>query len=107
MNMPLMILAVTLLGLITFLYRFSFISRPGKKIAERIPAAFLLLLAPTAFTAIIVNNILAHQANPGELQQKTAVATLSLAVAYFTRSMLATALFGLVALYLWQKVAGG
>lgn len=100
--MTAMVLSMVLLGLITFVYRFSFISAPGKKIAEKIPAKFLLLLAPTAFTAIIANNILANQASPEELRQKTIVAAVSLVVAYFTRSMLATVLFGLGLLYLIQ-----
>lgn len=101
--MTTLVLAMLLLGLITFFYRYSFISGPGKKIAEKIPEKFLLLLAPTAFSAIIANNMLSQRSSPEELRQKTLVAALSLLVAYFSRSVLATVLFGLGLLYILQN----
>ena len=103
--MTAMILSMLLLGLITFFYRFSFISAPGRKIAQKIPEKFLLLLAPTTFSAIIANNILSSPSAPGELRQKLMVAVLALFVAYLTRSILATVLFGLGVLYLLQNYA--
>jgi branched-subunit amino acid transport protein len=98
-----LILSMILLGAITYLYRYSFISGPGRKIAEKIPEKFLLLLAPTAFSAIIANNMLAQHPGPEELRQKTLVAALSVVVAYFSRSVLATVLFGLGLLYILQN----
>lgn len=101
--MTALLLAMLLLGLITFLYRYSFISGPGRKIAEKIPEKFLLLLAPTAFSAIIANNMLSQHSGPEELRQKSMVAACSVLVAYFSRSVLATVLFGLGLLYILQN----
>lgn len=97
------VIAIFLLGLITFLYRYSFVSSMGRRIAEKIPQDFLKLLAPATFTAIVVNNLLASQGNPIEFRQKILVAGISLPVAYFTKSMVTTVLFGLGLLYLIQN----
>jgi branched-subunit amino acid transport protein len=101
--MTALILSMILLGLITFLYRYSFISGPGRKVAEKIPEKFLLLLAPTAFSAIIANNMLSQHHSPEELRQKSMVAAISVVVAYISRSVLATVLFGLGLLYILQN----
>ncbi len=98
--------AMILLGAITFCYRFSFISSWGKKWADRIPADFLRLLAPATFTAIVVNNIVSQPAEPAEFRLKILVSLLSMVVAYWTRSILMTLLFGLILLYLLQNFAG-
>lgn len=97
------LVAMILLGTITFLYRFSFISPWGKKWADRIPAEFLKLLGPATFAAIVVNNIATQPAEPEELRQKIVVAVLALLVAYFTRSILATLIFGMIALYIFRN----
>lgn len=95
--------AILLLGLITFLYRYSFISPFGRRIAEKIPTDFLKLLAPTTFTAIVVNNLLTSQHHPEEFRQKLIVALVSLPIAFLTKSMVATVVFGLGLLYLLQN----
>ena len=92
-----------LLGAITFCYRFSFISSRGKALAEKIPEDFLKLLAPAAFTAIVTNNLLSTHGEPEELQLKFAVAAVSVVVAYFTKSMMTTLVFGLLLLYFLQN----
>lgn len=99
-----MLLAFVLLGGITYLYRYSFISSRGRAIAEKIPVEFLRLLAPATFTAIVVNSLLASQGNPKEFQQKILVTLLALIVAAITRSIVATLLFGLGLLYLLQSL---
>lgn len=98
-------LAMCLLGAITFFYRFSFISERGKKVAAQIPDNFLKLLAPAAFTAIVTNSLLSAKGSPQEIQLKMAVAAASLVVAYFTKSMVFTLLFGLILLFLLQSYA--
>lgn len=103
MSITEILLSISLLGVVTFIYRYSFISNHGKKIAERIPQDFLKLLAPATFAAIIANNMVAHQTNPEDLKQKSIVAILSLLVAYFTKSIMATLAFGLILLYVLQN----
>lgn len=100
---PAMLLAVFLLGGVTFLYRYSFISGAGRKIAAKIPAEFLRLLAPATFVAIIVNSLLASQSDPRDFGQKALVALLAFGVAALTRSIVVTLVFGLVALYVLQN----
>lgn len=95
-----LIFAVLLLGSITFCYRFSFISSPGRAIAEKIPVRLLNLLAPASFAAIIMNNLLSSQKDPVLFKQKLLVAGFSIVFAYFTRQLIGTLVFGLVALYL-------
>lgn len=95
--------SIFLLGAITFLYRYSFINSYGRRIAEKIPQEFLKLLAPATFTAIVTNNLLSSQANPAEFQQKLIVAIISMPVAFLTKSMVATVVFGLGLLYLLQN----
>lgn len=94
------VLAMFILGLITFFYRYSFISAQGKKIAEKIPVSFLQLIAPATFAAIIFNGILASQSNPAVFRVRLLVAALALVVAYWTESILATVVVGLAVLYL-------
>lgn len=101
------VIAAIILGIITYLYRFSFISAKGKKFAEKIPPQFLMLLAPATFSAIIANNILSHQANPQELKQKIIVAALALPVAYLTKNIIVTLVFGLGLLYVIQNFFSG
>lgn len=91
--------AILLLGAITFCYRFSFISSHGRSVAEKIPIRLLNLLAPASFAAIIVNNILHSASDPGLFKQKLLVAVLAFGVAYKTRSVMITLVFGLVVLY--------
>ncbi len=97
------VLSIFLLGLITFLYRYSFINSYGRKIAEKIPQDFLKLLAPATFTAIITNNLLASQAHPLEFRQKIVVAVIAIPVAYYSKSIVGTVIFGLGLLYLFQN----
>jgi branched-subunit amino acid transport protein len=104
MNHALLAAGIVALGLVTFLYRFSFISAPGRKIASKIPPALLQLLGPTAFTAIMVNNLLSQPVSPAEFRQRGLVMALALPVAYFSRSMLVTVLFGLGLLYFLQHI---
>lgn len=96
--------AMLLLGLITFCYRFAFISSHGRKLGAKIPPDFLQLLAPATFTAIIFNSLLASQDNPTEFQHRALVAGLSLIVASWTESILATLIFGLGLLYLLSSL---
>ena len=103
MSLSEIVLSITLLGIITFIYRYSFISDQGRKIAEKIPQDFLKLLAPATFAAIIANNLVSHQSNSEDLKQKSIVAVLSLIVAYFTKSIVATLAFGLILLYVMQN----
>jgi branched-subunit amino acid transport protein len=101
-----MIASIFLLGLITYSYRYSFISARGKEIAKRIPQNLLRLLAPATFSAIIANSLLSGQNNPKELSQKLIVAGLSLAVAYLTKNIIATIIFGLILLHFLQAYLG-
>ena len=78
MSITAIVISICLLGVITFVYRFSFISNQGKKIAEKIPQDFLRLLAPSTFAAIITNNLLSHQSSPEDLKLKGIVAVLAL-----------------------------
>lgn len=96
-------IGITVLAAITFGYRYSFVSAPGKRLASRIPAALLSLLAPATFAAIIVNSLLAQRGAP-DFGAKLSVAALSLVVAYWTRSMLGTLAFGLGLLYAWAHL---
>lgn len=100
---PAIILNMCLLGFITFCYRYSFISRQGKKIAEKIPPNFLALLGPAVFTSIIANNILSNQSNPLEFKQKIFVVFAAFFVAYLTKNVVATLAFGLGLLYCLQN----
>ncbi len=95
-------LCVSLLGLITFLYRYSFVSSQGKKVAQRIPPSFLMLLGPATFTAIVINNLLASQ-KMTDFHLKGIVLCVSAFVAYFTKSIMATLAFGLIFLYYLQN----
>lgn len=94
-----MLLAIGLLGLITFLYRFSFLSDRGGQLSNRLPQEFLRLLAPATFAAIITNNIISHPENAQDLRNKTITAALSLVVAYATKNIIVTVIFGLAVLY--------
>lgn len=98
-----MIIAVFILGAITFCYRFSFISSQGRSVAEKIPTRLLNLLAPASFAAIIMNNLLSSQKDPVLFQQKLIVAGASIVFAYFTRNLIGTLVFGLVALYVLRN----
>lgn len=97
------VISICMLAAITFVYRFSFISHQGRKIAEKIPQDFLRLLAPSTFAAIITNNLLSHQASPEDLKLKGIAAVLALLVAYLTKSIMTTLVFGLVLLYILQN----
>lgn len=103
LNVTSLVIGITVLALITLGYRYSFVSAPGKRLASRIPPALLGLLAPSTFAAIILNSLLAQREAP-DFGAKLTVATLSLAVAYWTRSMLGTLAFGLGLLYLWSHL---
>ncbi len=94
------IFAIFLLGTITFFYRYSFVSTAGKKVAAKIPVKFLQLLAPATFATIIFNGLMASKANPEVFKERAVVSILSLFVAYWTESILATMIFGLSLLYL-------
>ena len=96
---PYLISGMIALGLITFSYRYSFISTWGRKVGAKIPTNLLALLGPAVFTVIITNNILSYQNQPTEFQNKIVVAGLALVVAYFTKSVIGTVLFGLVLLH--------
>lgn len=95
-QIPKLLLGMMALGLITFCYRYSFISSAGRRIGEKIPTKLLALLGPAVFTAIITNNILSYQNQPQEFQNKIVAATASLMVAYFTRNVVVTLVFGLI-----------
>lgn len=99
-----LVFAIFLLGAITFCYRFSFVHPRGRRLAQKIPREFLALLAPATFSAIIANNLLSSQASAEEFHQKIAVAFLALIVAYFTRSIIATLVFGLGLLAFLQSL---
>lgn len=99
MNPAKVAMAACILGAITYMYRFSFINRKGRQIAERIPQSFLNLLAPATFAAIVASNLATHKGTAYELQLKIAVLVLSIFVAAFTRSIMATLAFGLILLY--------
>ncbi len=96
-------ICVSVLGLITFLYRYSFVSSHGKKIAQRIPPSFLMLLGPATFTAIVVNNLMSSQKS-ADFHLKGIVLCISAFVAYFTKSIMATLVFGLLFLYYLQNM---
>ena len=87
------------LGLLTFLYRFAFVSNLGKKLADKIPIQFLQLLAPATFAAIIVNNMISSHTDSTSLTPRFTVATICLGLAYWTESILLTLLVGLTTLY--------
>jgi branched-subunit amino acid transport protein len=93
---------VTLLGSITFLYRYSFVSEKGKKIAQKVPPSFLALLAPATFTAIVINNLMSNQ-NLADFHFKVLVLCISSLVAYVTKSIMLTLIFGLTLLYYLQN----
>lgn len=93
---------VLILGFITFLYRFSFVSQAGKKVAQKIPPSFLALLGPATFTAIVINNLLSNQNLP-DFNSKILVLCVSAFVAYFTKSIMTTLVFGLLFLYYLQN----
>lgn len=99
----LLVLSIFLLGAITFCYRFSFVQAKGRQLAEKIPPEFLALLGPATFSAIIANNLLASQSDPAEFKRKIIVSLLALLVAAFTRSIVATLIFGLGLLALLQS----
>ncbi|HRO66855.1 MAG TPA: AzlD domain-containing protein [Pseudobdellovibrionaceae bacterium] len=101
----LLVFSIFLLGAITFCYRFSFVHPKGRQLAEKIPPGFLALLGPATFSAIIANNLLASQSDPAELQRKIVTALLALAVAYFTKSVVATLIFGLGLLACLQHIS--
>jgi len=100
---PQIILGMVFLGLITFSYRYSFVSRHGKKLAQKIPPKFLALLGPAVFASIITNNILSHQGDFQQFKNKILVALTSLIVAYFTKNVVVTLVFGLVLLNFIQN----
>lgn len=100
---PQIIAGMFFLGAITFAYRYSFISQQGKKLAENIPPKFLALLGPAVFASIISNNILSHQEDPLQFKNKILVALASLVVAYFSKNVVATLVFGLVLLNILQS----
>lgn len=100
------VIGFSILGLITFLYRYSFISSQGRKYAEKVSPKFLRLLGPATFAAIIANNLLASSADTKEFKQKVVVSCLALMVAYFSKSVMLTLVFGLGLLYILQNYIG-
>ncbi|MFN8945149.1 MAG: AzlD domain-containing protein [Pseudobdellovibrionaceae bacterium] len=96
------VLAMILLGMITLLYRFSFINKQGAKFADKIPTQLLKFLGPATFSAIVANNLIGTNSTPQIFKIKIAVAALSLIVAYITKSILITLIFGLGLLYTLQ-----
>ena len=103
-SLTLTVLALLLLGGITYLYRFSFISPHGRHLAEKFPANFLKLLAPATFAAIISNHLFGHFIEPEELRRRAIVAGLALIVAYYSRNVVITLVFGLLLLYAFQQL---
>ncbi|MFN7905417.1 MAG: AzlD domain-containing protein [Pseudobdellovibrionaceae bacterium] len=89
------VLAIILLGMITLFYRFSFINKHGAKFADKIPTQLLKFLGPATFSAIVANNLIATNSTPQIFKIKIAVAALSLIVAYVSKSILITLVFGL------------
>lgn len=98
-----LIIAMFILGGITFSYRYAFISDLGKGLANKIPEKFLRLLGPSTFSAIIANNILNTPASDQEFKQKVIVATLALLIAYISKSIIVTLVFGMGLLFLLQN----
>jgi branched-subunit amino acid transport protein len=103
MSMTEIVLSISFLSIITFIYRYSFISDQGRDIAAKIPQEFLRLLAPATFAAIIANNLVSHQSDTYDLKLKSIVAVLSLLIAYKTKSIMATLSFGLILLFILQN----
>lgn len=97
--------AMILLGAVTFFYRFAFMSPLGQKWADRVPSRFLQLLAPATFAAIVINSLISAQNTADALRPRLIVALTSLAVAYWTKNILATLVFGLSLLYFLTSVA--
>lgn len=97
------VLAMLLLGAITYFYRFSFLSHTGARVAEKIPPRLLKLLGPATFTAIIANNLSLSKATPETFHNQLIVTAFALIVAHQTKSILATLIFGLLALYVLQS----
>ncbi len=91
--------SMLILGGLTFFYRYAFISLMGKKLSDRIPTALLQLLAPATFAAIIFNNLLFSHSESTAIRPRLIIATLALALAFWTESILITLIFGLTALY--------
>lgn len=94
--------AILVLGFITFCYRYSFVSAYGRRLAGRIPREFLELLAPATFSAIIAGHLMSHRNDPSGFPPLLVTAALSMGVAYATRSMLVTLVFGLGVLAVLQ-----
>ncbi len=100
------VIGFSILGAITFFYRYSFISSQGRKYAEKVSPKFLRLLGPATFSAIIANNILGTSSSQAEFQQKVVVGVLALVVAYFSKSVMLTLVFGLGLLFILQNFVG-
>ena len=98
-----MMMAMVLLGAITYFYRFSFLSHTGSQIAEKIPPRFLKLLGPATFTAIIANNLVSAKTTPETFHHQLIVTSFALVVAHRTKSILMTLIFGLTALYFLEN----
>lgn len=93
------VIAMLILGGLTFFYRYAFISSIGKRWADRIPTSLLQLLAPATFAAIIFNNLVFSHPESTPMQPRLIVAALALILAYWTESILVTLIFGLTTLY--------
>lgn len=103
-NLVMILAMMFVLGTITFLYRYAFISPLGKKWVEKIPTRFLQLLAPATFAAIVMNSLNASAQNPEALKPRILVALASLIVAFLTKNILVTLVFGLSLLYFLTSV---
>ncbi len=93
---------ILLLALGTFCIRFSLISLSGRvKISERTKELFSYIPA-AILPALVAPMVFFHQGSATWLlgKERALVLMLTIAVCAFTRSTLATILFGLVALYL-------
>lgn len=95
--------SILILGFITFLYRFAFMSSIGQQLSHKIPNYFFKILAPATFTAIITQSFLNNQNESQDLKTKFLTLIISVFIAYRTRSVLLTVIFGLSLLYGLEK----
>jgi branched-subunit amino acid transport protein len=95
-------LALFLLGIITYAYRFSFLSQKGSQLAEKIPPKVLKFLGPATFSAVIANNLINIKSDPHDIKLKMIAILASLVVAGLTKSILFTLIFGLGLLFALQ-----
>lgn len=91
-------LALLALGIITYAYRYSFLSQRGAQLAEKVPPKVLKFLGPATFSAVIANNLVHIKADPVNMKLKIIVTFFSLFVAALTKSILWTLIFGLTCL---------